>query len=75
LSRPGRYAQITANLQVKEVSLDDAADRFVICFNPDEAERDQHVREHLVARLTDKITGSDSLSATKRAELRGQIST
>jgi hypothetical protein len=47
----------------------------VICFNPDEAERDQHVREHLVARLTDKITGSDSLSATKRAELRGQIST
>jgi hypothetical protein len=70
LSRQGRYAQITANLQVKEVKLDDAGDRFVICFNPDEAERDQHVREHL-----DKITGSDTLGDTKRAELRGQIST
>jgi hypothetical protein len=75
LSRQGRYAQISANLQVKEVKLDDAGDRFVICFNPDEAERDQHVRQHLVARLTDKITGSDALSDTKRAELRGQIST
>jgi Transposase DDE domain len=75
LSRQGRYAQISANLQVKEVKLDDTRDRFVICFNPDEAERDQHVREHLVARLTDKIADSDELSATKRAELRGQIST
>jgi hypothetical protein len=75
LSRRGRYAQITANLQVKEVKLDDAGDRFVICFNPDEAQRDQHVREQLLARLTDKIAGSDTLSATKRAELRGQIST
>jgi Transposase DDE domain len=75
LSRQGRYAQIAANLQVKEVKLDDAGDRFVICFNPDEAERDKHVREQLVARLTDRIAGSDSLSTTKRAELRGQIST
>ncbi|MFC5001986.1 IS1634 family transposase [Dactylosporangium cerinum] len=75
LSRQGRYAQITASLQVKEVKLDDGGDRFVICFNPDEAERDAHVRGHLVVRLTDKITGSDALSATKRAELRGQIST
>jgi hypothetical protein len=75
LSRQGRYAQIAANLQVKEVKLDDAGDRFVICFNPDQAERDQHVREYLVARLTDKITGSDTLSDTKRAELHGQIST
>ncbi|MBM0228917.1 IS1634 family transposase [Micromonospora sp. ATA51] len=75
LSRQGRYAQIAANLQVKEVKLDDTGDRFVICFNPDEAERDAHVREHLLARLTDKITGSDALPATKRAELRGQIST
>jgi hypothetical protein len=74
LSRQGRYAQIADNLQVKEVKLDDAGDRFVICFNPDEAERDAHVREHLIARLTDKIADSDKLSATKRAELRGQIS-
>ena len=75
LSRQGRYATITDNMQVKEVTIDDAGDRFVICFNPDEAARDAHVRDDLLAHLTDKIDGSDTLSVTKRAELRGQIST
>src|SRR6266571_156760 len=40
LSRQGRYQQVAGNLQVKEVHLDDAGDRFVICFNPDAAVRD-----------------------------------
>ncbi len=66
LSRQGRYATVAANLQVKEVNIG-ADDRFVICFNPEGAER--------VAQLTEKIEGSDKLSATKRAELRGVIST
>ncbi|MFG2044520.1 IS1634 family transposase [Dactylosporangium sp. NPDC048998] len=76
LSRQGRYATVADNLQVKEVKLGDLADdRFVICFNPDAAERDRSVRERLVAQLTERIAGSDELSATKRAELRGVIST
>lgn len=74
LARQGRYAQVAGNLQVKEVNID-TGDRFVICFNPDAAQRDQQVRERLVAQLTDKIDGTDTLSATKRAELRGVIST
>jgi hypothetical protein len=75
LSRQGRYAQVTGNLQVKEVKIEDAGDRFVVCLNPEQADRDRHVRDDLVARLTEKITDTDRLSATKRAELRGQIST
>ena len=75
LSRQGRYAQVAGNLQVKEVKLDDAGDRFVICFNPEGAQRDKHVRDQLVARLTDTTATSDALNATKRAELRGVIST
>jgi hypothetical protein len=75
LSRQGRYAAVADNMQVKEVNIDAAADRFVICHNPEDAKRDKHVRDELVARLTDKIASSDKLSATKRAELRGQIST
>jgi Transposase DDE domain len=74
LARQGRYAQAAGNLAVKEVNID-ADDRFVICYNPEAAERDQQVRERLVAQLTDKIDGTDMLSATKRAELRGVIST
>jgi hypothetical protein len=73
LSRQGRYQDVTGNLRVKEVRI--AADeRFVICFNPEGAERDAAVRERMLARLQDMITGSDKLSATKRAELRGVIS-
>ncbi|MFG2045617.1 IS1634 family transposase [Dactylosporangium sp. NPDC048998] len=77
LARQGRYATVADNLQVKEVKLggDLADDRFVICCNPEAAQRDRSVRERLVALLTERIAGSDELSATKRAELRGVIST
>jgi hypothetical protein len=75
LSRQGRYRLVAANMQVKEVEVDDAGDRFVICYNPEQATRDQAVRADLVARLTEKITGTDRLSATERAELAGRIST
>ena len=75
LSRQGRYAQVAGNLQVKEVKLDDAGDRFVVCYNPEQATRDRAVREDLVARLTEKITDTDRLPVTKRAELHGQLST
>jgi hypothetical protein len=75
LSRQGRYATVAGNLQVKEVNLDDTGDRFIICYNPDAAQRDKHIRDQLLTQLADKIAGSDKLSPTKRAELRGQIST
>ncbi|MCV2491895.1 IS1634 family transposase [Geodermatophilus sp. YIM 151500] len=78
LTRPGRYRAVADNLQVKEVRLPEdigTGDRFVVCFNPEAAERDRQVRERLVAALEDAIGGSDKLTATKRAELRGQLST
>lgn len=34
LSRQGRYQAVAGNLQVKEVRINDADDRFVICYNP-----------------------------------------
>jgi Transposase DDE domain len=74
LSRQGRYQQVAGNLQVKEVRLDDAGDRFVICHNPDAAVRDAAIRDELVTRLGEMIAGTGALSATKRAELRGKIS-
>src|SRR6266545_3951263 len=74
LQRQGRYQQVADNLRVKEVRVSDH-ERFVICYNPEQAERDAAVRERLLAQLGEAITGSDKLSATKRAELRGVIST
>ena len=74
LSRQGRYQDVAANLRVKEVRIS-GSERFVICFNPEAAERDARVRERMLAQLGEMITGSDKLTKTKRAELRGVIST
>jgi hypothetical protein len=75
LSRQGRYKTVAGNLQVKEVRLPDAGDRFIICFNPDQAVRDAAVRAKMITALEELIDESDKLSVTKRAELRGKIST
>ncbi len=75
LSRQGRYQQVAGNLQVKEVRIADATDRFIICCNPGAAERDAAVRAELITRLEELIAGTDKLTATRRAELRGKIST
>jgi transposase len=74
LSRQGRYKDVTGNLKVKEVRIADD-ERFVICFNPEAAERDAATRARMIARLEQAIAGSDQLSPGKRAELRGVIST
>ena len=75
LSRQGRYHTVAGNLRVKEVVIDDGTmrDRFVICHNPDQAARDQAVRDQLLAQLADAITGSDKLSKTARAELAAEL--
>jgi hypothetical protein len=74
LSRQGRYTSIAENMRVKEVKVSDS-ERFVICHNPDAAERDAHIRAQLVAQLDELIAGSDKLPVMKRGELRGRIST
>ena len=74
LSRQGRYATVAGNLRDKEVRIADE-ERFVICHNPEAAERDAAVRARMLAQLTETIDGTDTLPTTKRAELRGVIST
>jgi len=73
MSRQGRYKAVRDNLQVKEVRLGDDADRFIICFNPDQAERDAAIRARLVAQLEEIIAGTDALTAAERAKLEGTL--
>src|SRR3954447_11376326 len=51
LARQGRYQQVRDNLRVKEVRLDDQDTRFVICHNPEQAQRYEHHREDAIARI------------------------
>jgi len=76
LSRQGRYHTVAENLRVKEVTVDDGTmrDRFVICHNPEEAVRDKAIREQLLARIREAIAGSDSLPASERHKLYGELS-
>ena len=74
LSRQGRYQHVRDNLQVKEVRIADD-ERFVICYNPEQADRDAALREVMTGKLAALIADTDRLTPTKRAELRGRIST
>jgi hypothetical protein len=74
LSRQGRYQEVAGNLRVKEVRIAED-ERFVICHNPEGAERDAAIRARMTAQLKELIDGSDALAKDKRAELRGVIST
>jgi hypothetical protein len=53
LSRPGRYRTVRDNLRVKEVNVGDgdAAQRFIVCHNPAEADRDRGRREQRIRRI------------------------
>ena len=85
LARPGRYRTVAGNLRVKEVAVapggdgngDDGArtQRFVVCHNPEQADRDAAVRERLVAHLESLIAGSDAWSDRRRDELVGTLKT
>jgi len=78
LSRPGRYRTVAGNLRVKEVAVapggkgdgDDGAraQRFVVCHNPDQADRDATVRSQLVAHLEELMAGSDAWTERRRDE-------
>ena len=71
---PGRYADAAANLRVKEVRIAEH-ERFVICHNPEGAEPDAAIQARMLAQLSELINDTDTLTATKRAELRSVIST
>jgi len=83
LARPGRYRTVAGNLRVKEVAVapggtgdgDEGAraQRFVVCHNPEQADRDERVRGHLVAHLEQLMAGSDAWTERRRDEFVGSL--
>jgi hypothetical protein len=58
LSRPGRYKPVAGNLQVKEVVVGEGERRrrYVLCLNPEEAERQRLHREQVLVELTAELS-------------------
>jgi hypothetical protein len=78
LARQGRYHAVAGNLRVKEVwvprkDAGERAERFAVCHNPEQAERDRLVRERLVAHLEHQAEGSDAWPNSKRDEFVGSL--
>lgn len=53
LSRGGRYREVAENLKVKEVVHE--GERYIVCLNPKEAERDRLAREEILSALAKKL--------------------
>jgi len=53
LSRAGRYHEVSENLKVKEVVHEGV--RYIVCMNPEGAERDRRAREETIASLERKL--------------------
>ena len=76
VSRPGRYREVAENLQVKEVVVGEGERRrrYVVCFNPREAERQRKHRAQVLGELEDKLAslrpGSDGKPSKRACELR-----
>ena len=57
LARPGRYRTVAGNLEVKQVWVGDGETRrrFVVCRNPQQADRDQARRERALQRIEQEL--------------------
>ncbi len=57
LSQPGRYTEITDNLHAKEVVIGDGERRrrYILCYNPKEAERQRAHRDEIVRLLEEEL--------------------
>lgn len=53
LARAGRYREVETGLKVKEVWHEGR--RYIVCFNPQEAERDRLEREGIIAHLEEEL--------------------
>jgi hypothetical protein len=68
LSRQGRYQQVKDNLRVKEVSVESTGVRYIICHNPEQAERDRTAREDAIQRLETELARIKTARERDRAK-------
>jgi transposase len=78
LSRPGRYRTIEDNLLAKEVVVGDGErrpsipqERYIVCFNPKEAERQAQHRAEVIETLQEELARHQTRSATAPFDTSG----
>lgn len=68
LRRPGRYKELAPNLHVKEVVVGEGARRrrYIVCFNPEEARRQEHHRAQVILELEEELERHPDHEATQK---------
>lgn len=66
VSQPGRYRKISDNLHAKEVKLTDEGKRYILCYNPKEAQRQAKHREEIVAMLKEELAKHKDKKAIRK---------
>jgi transposase len=75
LRRGGRYKAVRDNLQIKEIYLGQGATkrRFIVVHNPQEAKKDQKVREKVLELVNQELQSIAALSEDKRGPARKRL--
>ncbi len=70
LNRGGRFKVIKENLHIKEVFVGEGSGRrrFIIAYNPEQAEHDKHVRNRTLERIEKELTALEKQS--EKAQLK-----
>ena len=68
LSQKGRFRKISENLRAKEVIVGDGVRRrrYILCFNPEEARRQTHHRQQVLAEIKEKLSNHQEKKATSK---------
>lgn len=71
LSRPGRFHPVQDNLHVKEVwvGTGERSRRYVVCYNPKEAERQKEHRQTVLAKLEEELKSLKDPQSKRACEL------
>lgn len=75
ITRPGRYQKVADNLQVKGVTVGDGERRrrYVLCYNPEEAERQKKHREQVLKELAAEIDGFGTPRGSSHSKRVGDL--
>jgi len=77
LSRAGRYKEVRENLRVKEVEVGDGArrQRYIVCHNPAEEERQRKHREKLVGELEVELASLEQRAGKRHSKRACELRT
>lgn len=70
LKAPGRFRKVRDNLHLKEVTIGQGAGRrrFVVVYNPEQAQRDKAARESLLKQVQEQMDAIKDLQGQRRAK-------